>query len=147
MRRRNGATLDVEAEQAAELDRVDVAKLNHHGCVSMPEPLVKALAPRVWLSATFASHHNDDGTLARCTSRALYAGPRTLCPNIMPACRLAAAARKGLAWPADLADAVREEMHVVVDVAPGGETYTVNFISAADESMTVRDVLHFRSGT
>ena len=33
----------------------------------------------------------------------------------------------------------------VPQAAPGGDTYTVSYIEAADESMVVRDVMRFRS--
>ncbi len=67
-------------------------------------------------------------------------------PNIMPAGRLAAAREKGVDWVKTLAPATCEEMHVIVTVAPGGGDYTLSFVSAKDESMVVRDVMHFKSG-
>ena len=45
----------------------------------------------------------------------------------------------------DICRASFEPGHVVVSVAPGGDTYTVSYIEAADESMVVRDVMRFRS--
>lgn len=141
----DGTTFQIEEAQAAELDRVDVAKLNHHGCVSTPKALARALAPKVWLSAAFGAHQDDDGTLERCLSESTYPGARVFAPNVMPPGRLAAAQTKGLGWVKSLAEATKEEMHVVVTVAPGGADYTVTFIPAKDESMIVRDVLHFKS--
>lgn len=140
----DGSWFQVEEAQAAELDRVDVAKLNHHGCGSMPKALARALAPQVWLSAAFATHHDDDETLQRCLGESVYPGPRVFAPNIMPAQRLAAARAKGLEWVKALAAASEEEMHVVVTVAPGGKEYSLAFIPAKDESMVVRDVMRFR---
>lgn len=142
----DGRTFQVEEAQAAELDRVDVAKLNHHGCGSTPKALARALAPRVWLSAAFATHHDDDGTLQRCLSESVYPGERVFAPNIMPPKRLAAAREKGLEWIKALAPASSEEMHVIVTVSPGGEEYSLAFVPAKDESMIVRDVMRFKSG-
>ena len=142
----DGRVFQVEEAQAAELDRVDVAKLNHHGCVSTPVALARALAPRVWLSAAFATHQDDDGTLQRCLGASSYPGARVFAPNVMPAGRLAAAREKGLEWVKTLAEAAREEMHVIVTVAPGGEDYTLSFVPAKDESMVVRDVMRFKTG-
>ena len=64
----------------------------------------------------------------------------------MPARRLAAAQAKGLEWVKTLAEASKEEMHVIVTVAPGGNEYTLAFVPAKDESMVVRDVMRFTSG-
>ena len=141
----DGTLFQVEEALAAELDRVDVAKLNHHGCCSTPKALARALAPRVWLSAAFATHHDDDETLQRCLGESVYPGPRVFAPNVMPARRLAAAKAKGLEWVKTLASAAKEEMHVVIAVSPGGGDYALAFIPARDESMVVRDVLRFRA--
>ena len=142
----DGRVFQVEEAQAAELDRVDVAKLNHHGCASTPTALARALAPKVWLSASFGSHQDDDGTLQRCLAESTYPGARVFAPNVMPARRLAAAKAKGLEWVKTLAEASKEEMHVIVTVAPGGNEYTLAFVPAKDESMVVRDVMRFTSG-
>ncbi len=143
----DGRVFQVEEAQATELDRVDVAKLNHHGCGSTPTALARALAPKVWLSASFGSHQDDDGTLQRCLTESAYPGARVFAPNIMPARRLAAAQARGLEWVKSLAEASKEEMHVIVTVAPGGAEYTLSFVPAKDESMVIRDVLRFTSGT
>ena len=37
----------------------------------------------------------------------------------------------------------REAGHVVLNVAPGGKTYTVAYVTADDESMTVRGAYYF----
>jgi hypothetical protein len=51
----------------------------------------------------------------------------------------------GKPWLSDVAQEVFEGAHVVVDVPPGGETYSLTFLSAADESMAVRGRMEFKS--
>jgi hypothetical protein len=51
----------------------------------------------------------------------------------------------GRAWINDVPESVFSGAHVVVDVPPGGETYSVSFIDARDESMHINEVMHFRT--
>ena len=73
--------------------------------------------------------------------RSIYPGERIICPTMMPAERRAEDA--GKAWMNDVAKASYEGGHVVVNVAKGGKKYTVSYLSAQDESMTVKSVMHF----
>jgi len=140
----DGTQFETEDALGAELDRVDVAKTNHHGAASMTETLVRALRARVWVSSVFATHNNDEGTLRRLSDRRLYPGDRVICPTVYPKKRRE---KDGNAeWTRDICRASFEPSHVVVTVAPGGNDYTVAYVDAADESMTVRDVLRFKSG-
>ncbi len=139
----DGSKFEVEDALGAELDAVDVAKTNHHGSHSMTEELVKALKARVWVTCVFALHNNDAGTLKRLSDRSLYAGDRAVCPTCYPARR-----QKGdgaAAWTKDIVSSSYEPGHVVVNVAPGGDDYTVSYLDAKDESMTVRSVMSFKS--
>ena len=43
----------------------------------------------------------------------------------------------------DIAPESFEAGHVVLNVAPGGKTYTVAYVTADDESMTVRGAYDF----
>ncbi len=125
-----------------QLDQVDVAKVNHHGSASMTETLVRALAAKVWVSCIFAKHCNDLGTLRRLSSRKLYPGERVICPTAFPAERMETANAEGLH------DVVQESLdcgHVVLNVPAGGRDYTVSYLTAQDESMTVRSVMRFKS--
>ena len=45
----------------------------------------------------------------------------------------------------DITPASYEGSHVILDVEPGGKAYSINYVSAADESMTVRSVLKFKT--
>jgi hypothetical protein len=48
------------------------------------------------------------------------------------------------AWMKDVAPESYDGGHVVVNVEKGGRRYSVSWLTAADESMTVRSVLHFK---
>ena len=66
---------------------------------------------------------------------------RIVCPGIMPEKRRREDA--GSEWLKDVAEASYEGGHVILDVPQGGKNFTVTYLTAADESMLVRSVLHF----
>ena len=75
--------------------------------------------------------------------RSIYPGDRIICPTIMPAERRQ---KDGdAAWMEDIAKESYEGGHVVVNVEKGGKRYSVSYLTAQDESMTVRSVMHFRT--
>ena len=45
----------------------------------------------------------------------------------------------------DVPEAVYDGAHIVLTVPPGGETYNVTCLSAADEAMSVKAVFNYRS--
>ena len=126
---------------AEALPKVNVAKANHHAHYAMPAKLVAALAPQVWTICVWDQLHSIAGDMARMADRSLYPGERVLCPGIFPRERRDEDA--GSPWLAAVHASAFEGGHVVVNVAPGGDTYTVSYLTAEDESMTVRSVLKF----
>lgn len=133
--------IDLEKDMALACRRVDVAKLNHHGCESMPRNLIAKLQARVFLNGTWDQAHPTPDTLERISDPSLYPGARTFLPGMLPR-RFAADG----AGPAAIADrAFCAGVHVVVDVPPGGAEYTVSAVTAADESMRTVAVRHFQS--
>jgi hypothetical protein len=139
----DGSTMDIEEHIADVCGTVNVAKLNHHGHYSMPAKLVSALRAQVYVSCVWDQLHNVDPVMARLSDRSLYPGERILCPGIMPAERRAEDA--GKAWLGDVAPASFEGGHVVLNVEKGGLDYSITYLTAADESMTVRSVMKFNS--
>jgi hypothetical protein len=137
----DGTRINIEAELAKELYPVDVAKVNHHGHHSMPAKLVKALAPRVWFSCVWDQLHDTADTLANLSDRSIYPGERTIAPGIMPAERRWE--DLGRPWMGDIPKETYEGAHLVFDVPPGGDSYSLSFITADDESMKVRAVMRF----
>ena len=139
----DGTQFDIETEFARELPAVDVAHANHHGHRSTPLALAAALRPRVWVSAVWDQLHNTADSLERMTSREAYPGERLIAPGIFPAERR----WEDLDRPfvRDIAPESFAGGHVVLDVPPGGKTYSINYLTADDESMKVTGVYHFDS--
>ena len=133
----------VENELASVVEKVNVAKVNHHGHFSMPEKLVRALAAQVWVGCTWDTLHMVDPVCARLADRNLYPGDRVICPGVFPQSRREEDA--GKAWTKDVAPASFACGHIVLDVPPGGKDYTISYLSADDESMTVKSVMKFSS--
>lgn len=142
-RQPDGTTMDIEEQLARVCPPVSVAKLNHHGHYSMPAQLVSALRARVYVSCVWDQLHNVDPVMARLSDRSLYPGERLLCPGIMPAERRAEDA--GQPWLQDVAPASFDGGHVVLNVEKGGRDYSISYLTAADESMTVKSVMHFKT--
>ena len=135
--------LVIEDEIAEAVPKVNVAKVNHHAHYSMPAKLVAALAPQVWTVCVWDQLHNIAEVMERMADRSLYPGDRIICPGIFPRERRDEDA--GRPWLGTVHPSAFQGGHVVVNVAPGGDTYTVNYLTAEDESMTVRSVLSFTS--
>ena len=145
-KRSDGTPVDIEKELAALVPPCQVAKINHHGHVSMPAELVAALRSRVWISSTWNQRHCTDDTLERLVSRETYPGERLVCPELMPLERRLSMQEKGRTpLLDDVAPASFDAGHVVLTVEKGGKEYSISYITAADESMTVRSVMHFKS--
>jgi len=131
----------IEEEIAPMLPRVNVAKLNHHGHNSMPAALVKALAARVWIACVWDQKHLTPDTYSRLIDRSLYPGERMVFPGCVPndIAALSEADR------ADIPAAAYSGAHIVLDVKPGGDAYTISALTAADESMRVVAAFDFAS--
>lgn len=138
----DGTPRFIEDDIARVCGPAHVAKVNHHGHNSMSRALVSALRSRVWVSCVWDQLHNLPPCMELLSDRSLYPGERIICPTIMPAERRA---KDGdAAWMKDIARPSYEGGHVVVNVEKGGGRYSVSYLSAQDESMTVRSVLHFK---
>ena len=132
-RRPDGTKGQTEDLLAEAVGPVDVAKLNHHGHHSMYPGLVKALRARVWTACVLDQQHCTDDTMARLADRTLYGGERTLLPEYMPLKR--PETKDGRGYLSDVPAVVQAQpCHLVLDVPPGGETYGIHCVSAADES-------------
>ena len=143
VKHKDGTRVDIEVELAKELGPVDVAKVDHHGHHSMATELVSALRARVWTACVWDTAHMTADTLERLSSREAYPGPRLVAPGVFPPERRLSDA--GSPFMADIAPESFGAGHVVVTVAPGGETYTVAYVTADDESMLVTGAYDFTS--
>ena len=128
-----GQTEDLLAEAVGP---VDVAKMNHHGHHAMYPELVKSLRARVWTACVLDQQHVTDDSASRLADRSLYSGARTILPTYMPLNR--PETPDGRAYLSDVPKVVQDTpCHLVIDVPPGGESYTVTCVSAADETARV----------
>ena len=113
---------------------VSVAKVDHHGFESMPDALLRALGAKVYVACTWDVLHLTDGCLARFADRRNCAEGTLLVP-----CNFAASRRTdaNAAGRSLFPDAVYGGVHAVVDVPPGGETFSLSLLDARDEDMRV----------
>jgi len=139
----DGTVFKTEDAIADVCSKVDVAKINHHGHNSMTPKLLKALSPRVYVSCVWDQLHNLTHVMDICADRTIYPGDRTICPTMMPLERRLT--DSGKAWMDDVAKASYEGGHVVLNVEKGGKEYSVTYLTADDESMTVKSVMEFKS--
>lgn len=139
----DGTPRFIEDDIADVCGRVNVAKVNHHGHNSMSRKLVSALSPQVWVSCVWDQLHNLPTCLQLLSDRSIYPGDRVICPTIMPAARREK--DRDAAWMKDIAPETFEGCHIVVNVDREGKSYSVSFIPARDESMTVCGIMHFNS--
>lgn len=139
----DGTPRFIEDDIADVCGRVNVAKVNHHGHNSMSRKLVSALSPQVWVSCVWDQLHNLPTCLQLLSDRSIYPGDRVIYPTIMPAARREK--DRDAAWMKDIAPETFEGCHIVVNVDREGKSYSVSFIPARDESMTVCGIMHFNS--
>jgi beta-lactamase superfamily II metal-dependent hydrolase len=125
---------DVETPVARAVGPVDVAVLNHHGNRdSTNAALVGTLRPRVWIIPVWSSDHPGHDVLDRMYSPRLYPEPRDVfATNMIEANRV-------VIGPL-LDRLLSSQGHIVVRVAPGGDSYQVLILEDSAESYLVKAV-------
>lgn len=118
---------DVETPAAQSAGPVEVAVAPHHGMFDATSPdAVRALRPRTWLILGWHAAHPGITTLERMFSQRLYQGPREVFATGLSAANELAHKR--------LTDRMSSRSgHVVVRVAPGGDSYRVVITDCLDE--------------
>ena len=138
----HGRKIAIENELAEAVGPVDVAKLNHHGHHSMTPELVRALRARVWTACVLDQLHCTSDTMDRLADRTAYDGPRSFIPTYLP--HRGRTETEMAAYLPDVAKEVfAEPCHVILDVAEGGENYSVSCVSAATETPHLRGRYEF----
>lgn len=125
---------DLETPVARAAGRVEVAVANHHGYFdAVGAESVRALQPLVWVVPAWHLTHLNIAGLERMLSERLYAGPRDVfATDLMPATQL---------MNARFIPKVKSSSgHVVIRVAPGGESFRVFVTDSRDEADTVLSV-------
>ena len=137
----DGKAFDWEQKVGAASGPVDVCKTNHHAFWNaMHAPFVREIRACAYLSSTWSPNQVNDRNLPIIASRDLYPGDRMIYHGFMPIGK-----REELAGKPYLADFSPAQGHQVVKVAPGGRTYEIYTLSAADESMTILDCRAYAS--
>lgn len=139
----DGTRFEVEDAIADVCGMADVAKMNHHGHHSMGSKLVSALRSQVYICCVWDKYHSTADSCEYMADRNAYPENRVICPGIFPADRREE--DEGKPWMNDIPTASYEGSHIILDVEPGGREYSINYLTAADESMTVKSVLRFKT--
>lgn len=141
LRDADGRPLNIETHVGRVCGPVDICKTNHHGYVdAMNRDFVAAVRPAAYVSCIWYYKQIADASMKIMASRDLYPGARYFFANGIPA--KSRQLNAGCAWWSDFAPTG----HTVVRVAPGGETYRIFTLDAADEKMLVTSVFAGRSG-
>jgi hypothetical protein len=138
---------DMESAIAWVTGPVDVAVLNHHGNSDGSNPFfLSVLRPRVAIVNTWAARQVDPTTLARLRSEQIYPGPRDVfTTNGMWDGRAEHIIQVfgetiGRQHLEDLKWLAGDQGHIVVRVAPKGDSYHVILLNDSDEAGRIRSV-------
>ena len=133
----DGSIVDYEGAVGRLAGRVSVCKTNHHGCSdAMSEGFVRAIQAQNYISCIWCPGQVAQETLSRMLSLKMHNDkPSIFIPTIYPTSRKAMFEKEGRFG--GIPEATRFGVHVVVKVAPGGETYKIYLVDARNESMRV----------
>jgi beta-lactamase superfamily II metal-dependent hydrolase len=125
----------VESAVARAIGPTDVHVVNHHGSIDPEsETFLAALRSPVMLLPSWSPTHPSQDALKRMMASRLYPGPHDIFATLLRAPTRASIGAR--------ADQLRSDHgHIVVRVAPGGDTYRVYVLDDATETRTVRGVL------
>jgi len=117
---------NIETKVAQAAGPVEVAVVNHHGYADADGPgMVRALRPQVFLILAWDSAHPTVNALGNMLSTTLYPGPRDIFSTAMKEENRISNRR--------IADFKSKNGHIVVRVAPGGQSFRIVILNNADE--------------
>ncbi|MBQ3388430.1 MAG: hypothetical protein IJG60_04370 [Thermoguttaceae bacterium] len=129
-----GKPVPIEAAAGLAAGRVDVCKANHHvSNNACTDEFVQAVQARAYLSTVWVDGQPGMEASARLLSRENYPGKRRFFPQLISEKRLAAIAEAP--WRGEVAT---DGGHVVLKVFDSGRQYKIYYLTAEDESMTVK---------
>ena len=138
---------DMESAVAWAAGPVDVHALNHHGTSDAANAFfLSVLQPRIHILSTYASSHPGPEVMRRMQSELIYPGPRDIfmTNGLWPGRREHMVKLFGeteTAWLIErMAGIAATRGHIVVRVAPGGDSYQVIVIDDADDTGNVLSV-------
>lgn len=124
---------DVETPVAKAVGAVDAAILDHHGYLDTQNAFfVGTLRPQVWTLSVWDAHHPTAPVWSRIQSTDLYPGPRDVFATGQHA-----VARENIPGIDKMASAAG---HIVLRVAPGGDSFRVVIVDDTSESRRVTKV-------
>lgn len=124
---------DLETPIAQAVGPVEASQLNHHGYIDSQNPFfVKTLRPLVWLLSSWDSAHPSPMVYKRLLSEKLYPGPRDIFATGMHE------ANKLVLVGADRM--ASSQGHIVLRVAPGGETFRVFVLDDSVENGKITSI-------
>lgn len=132
-----------EPDLARACEKVDVAKMSHHAYKSMFPELLATLRARVYVNCVWEELHCTPDSMERLGDRSIYPDDRVLCPCMLPPTKQRDC--KDADWFKDVDSHSFEGSHVVLTVEKGGKDYSIAYVPAADESMRVSSVMHFKT--
>jgi len=124
---------DLETPIAKVVGPVEISLLNHHGYIDSQNAFfVSVLRPQVWLLSVWDSAHPSPMVYKRLLSEKLYPGPRDIFATGMhKANKLVVVGLDKLA---------SDQGHIVVRVAPDGNSYTVIVLDDSTESGNIKSI-------
>jgi hypothetical protein len=138
---------DMESALAWVTGPVDVLLLDHHGNSDGSNSFfLSVLQPRVAISNVWASRQVDVETLGRLQSEETYPGPRDLFttngmwPGRKEHLIKIYGEQGALRHIADLERLAATQGHIVVRVAPGGESFTVFVLDDSAETFRIKSI-------
>lgn len=131
----HGKRIDYEERIGRLCGPVTVAKCNHHAHPdAMGAGFVRAVRAKAWVNNVWSPTNVSDPAMSNMTSRELYSGDRRFFPTLVP--DESRRREKGKPWWSDVA----ADGHVVIKVAPRGESWKAYVLDARSEENAVREV-------
>lgn len=116
--------------------KVTVCKANHHGFIDAMRPeFVREVQSKIYVPNVWHPAHVNKQTVPVMLSRELYPGDRLICPTLYEP--RDAEVINAQPWAKEI---VKIGGHVVVKVFDGGAKFRIYYLTANDESMTVKAV-------
>ncbi len=140
--RADGTKVPYEALVGERAGRVNVCKMNHHGCSNaMTEGFVKAVNAQVYTAGMWCPYQAHPETLNRLTKTAAATGGKAplFAVGLVSDIQTSKVDELGYKLP------YTGPAHVVVKVFPGGNAYRVYALDAHDESMRILSTYDFVS--
>ncbi len=125
---------DLETPIAKAIGRTDVMVVNHHGSIEPASPMfLSTLQPRVIVVPAWSPTHPSPDVLKRLLSTRIWDAPRDVFVTMLREPTKATIGPRATRVTSDAG-------HIVIRVAPGGETFSVYVLDATNESDGIKSV-------